>query len=210
MVLQDIWNKAKEHSNGNVFDFFVIAYRELKKESGNNSILFRQFVEKGYQNFKSNKDSEPDILSESEWGDLLGKYQTLVNGYIDYLVSENPPVDLFYQKLWEFIHNPDIFHDEYSSAAGFLLAVKHSLLPYYKLQDGIRMDNESYRKYNKMLEQLINKLRFIVSKDYAQKTEKASVVLSVLDEADSDEEKAVLLARLLDMIAEQKRQDKDD
>lgn len=210
MDLQDIWDTAEKYANGNIFDFLVIVYQELKKESGNRTTLFRKFAERGYQNFANNKDSEPHILSKSDLIDLLGKYQTLVNGYIDYLVSENPSTDLFYQKLWKFIHNPDMFYDEYSSTAGFLLAVKHPMLPYYELPDGIRMDNEIYREYNKRLKQPINKLRFIVSRKYAQKTEKASVVLSVLDEADSDEEKAVLLARLLDMIAEQKNQDEDD
>lgn len=204
MDLQQIIEAAEKQANGNVVDYLVTIYWGLRKEKEKEVLLFQEFVSQHHRRFINNKDSESLILKDWNLGQLFPKYETLTDGFIDYLVSENLPVDEFYTRLWEFIHNKEIFHDELASITGFLMIAKHTLLPYYYLPAGLQMSNDEYREYIKNLEPQIERIHFIVKRTYSQKTEKASAFLSVLEEVNDKKERAVLLSRLLDLMIEQR------
>lgn len=61
------------------------------------------------------------------------------------------------------------------------------------------MSNEDYQAYNKDLKETIKKTRFILFTPTAQKTERASRLLDLLDEVDDKREKAVLMSHILRM-----------
>lgn len=207
MLLENAYEQAVKKANKNIFDFLSDIYFFLKKE--NDCQLLRRFAEEYYDKFNDDKKTEPSILSREVLGVYLKKYRTLVDGYIDYLISEDLQEDLFYQHLWDFIHNTTFFHNENESMIAFILIFWNPLIPYFYFPVGVRMENEEFRECLKKLDQQQHKLYFILQRNYLQKTERASVLLSVLDEVADVKRRSVLLARLLDWVVEDKKQDEE-
>lgn len=207
MLLEDAYEQAVKMANKNIFDFLSEIYIFLKNK--NDTHFLHRFAEEYFDKFNADKKTEPSILSKEAIGVQFERYGTLVDGFIDYLVTEYYPEDIFYQHLWDFIHNRTFFHNEQESMIAFILIFMNPLIPYFYLPIGIQMENEEFRECLKKLEHQQDKLLFILRRNYSQKTERASVLLSVLDELTDEKEKAVLLARLLDWVVEDKKKDEE-
>lgn len=207
MLLEDVYEQAVKKSNNNIFDFLAEIYTYLKNE--NESRRLRQFVEDYFDRFHADKKTEPSFLPKEMLGAQLKRYQTLIDGFIDYLVSEQLQEDVFYQQLWDFTQNKTFFHNDQESRIAFILIFRNPLIPYFYLPVGMQMGNEEFRDCLKKLERQQDKMYFILQRNYLQKTERASVLLSVLDELIDEKERTVLFARLLDWVEEDGKQDEE-
>ena len=80
---------------------------------------------------------------------------------------------MFYKRLWDIIQNP-----LFPTTEAHVFALYHMLidvrLPYFKLDDGLRMSDDQFRKEVQRLHDSRSKLRFIFyAPDIEQKSEKA-------------------------------------
>jgi len=76
-------------------------------------------------------------------------------------------------------------------------------IPFFVLDKGYSMDNDVYARCARKNKEKLSKLKFILSIDFAQKTEEASLILKELENGSDFEEQVVLLSVILNTIRKQ-------
>lgn len=119
---------------------------------------------------------------------LKEKYGDIVNSFIEFFVSQKDSTENFYANIWSSIQNDTFFPTEASKVFAFYYVVIDRRVPYFELDQGYRMSNESYRKLRKKHATLLKKVRYILNTEFEQKTEQASILLQELGIAMPSEE----------------------
>lgn len=119
---------------------------------------------------------------------LKEKYGDIVNSFIEFFVSQKDSIEKFYANMWKSIQNDTFFPTEASKVFAFYYVVIDSRVPYFELDQGYGMSNESYRKLRKKHATLLKKVRYILNAEFEQKTEQASILLQELGVAMPSEE----------------------
>lgn len=111
---------------------------------------------------------------------LKEKYGDIVNSFIEFFVGQKDSTENFYTNMWQSIQNDTFFPTEASKVFAFYYVVIDSRVPYFELDQGYGMSNESYRKLRKKHAALLKKVRYILNTEFEQKTEQASLLLQEL------------------------------
>lgn len=139
------------------------------------------------------------VFSEEDKYQFTSQYGKMLDGFLEALLRENLPCIDFYKKLWEFISKDSLLVEKKQKAFALYYIWIDVRIPYYQLQEGIKMSNEDYQAYNRDLGETIKKARFILFAPTDQKTERASRLVDLLDTLDDKREKAVLMSHILRM-----------
>ena len=138
------------------------------------------------ESFGSSESSEEipidAYITKDELEKLNERYAKLVNDMLAVLLDENPGEDEFYVQLWALVRNP-ILRDEKARAFALFWLLIDKRLPYFHLLEGMRMANEDYGVANRRLRTARAKIRFILAREFDQKTQQADLVLKVIDAA---------------------------
>lgn len=121
-------------------------------------------------------------VSKSEFrkAELEEQYGELVNSFIDFFVQQKFSSTEFYKNLWNTIQNSMFFPDLASKEFAFYYILIDRRVPYYELSDGYPMSNESFKNLYKKHSALVKKIRYILSTEMKQKTERSSLLLKEL------------------------------
>lgn len=119
---------------------------------------------------------------------LKEKYGDIVNSFIEFFVSQKDSTEIFYANMWQAIQSDTFFPTDASKVFAFYYVVIDSRVPYFELDQGYGMSNESYRKLRKKHAALLKKVRYILNTEFEQKTEHASLLLQELGVAMPSEE----------------------
>ena len=169
------------------------------KSSDTPEIELRYFYETYYDSIDS---SEENILethfSEEDSKHLEVQFGKLIDAMLDNTQSRNLPDNEFYATLWNQIINCSYFITDDQRAFALYYIWIDKRIPYYHLSDGMHMSNEAYRKNTEELIDEIKKMRYILNASYlSQKTERASLVLDILEKVNTKEKQVVLLSQLI-------------
>lgn len=193
-----ILNILKEVS-GSRADIAYEIYGMIARCSGHEAEALAFFYEYSEDIESSEEHRIEKVFSEEDKYQFTSQYGKMIDGFLEALLRENLPGNTFYAKLWEFINNDGLLVEKKQKAFALYYIWIDVRIPYYQLQEGIKMSNEDYQAYNKDLKETIKKARFILFTPTAQKTERASRLLDLLDEVDDKREKAVLMSHILRM-----------
>ncbi len=196
MKCKEICRIAQEKSGGNLTDYIAGVYEQISGEP-QAAELFREFVEEEILNFKARKDVKARLFEEPEAQRWFAHKSRLTEGYIDYLSQMDLAEPDFYEKAWDFVDKSDYFSDKTERKLAFRSVCMHPLVPYYQVPEGLHMDEEEYREILKRLLPICCRIRFVFSKMYEQRTERASVLADILKMVSDEREKVVLLAVML-------------
>ncbi|TDL06452.1 hypothetical protein EUA04_17180 [Mycolicibacterium obuense] len=148
-------------------------------------------------NAESSKEIQvPVFINSNEQADLESRFGPVVDQLLDLILSDNHSVVDFYGELWNLVQNP-IFHDRKAKAFAFYWVMIDKRLPYFQIGPGYRMTEEEWRAATKRVSKKLAKLRFILAKDFRQKSEEASLLLQELDEMTDLEERIRALSYLI-------------
>lgn len=148
----------------------------------------------------------PKYFAEDELESLVVMCKELANGIIKNLLFRNLSKETFYQRLWQSLFSENSVLSEEKEkifALGYLWQDKR--IPYYNFGEGIKMSNEEYQKIRKDKKTILDKIDFVLSLDVFQKTQRSSLMLELLEESGSDNEKAVVMSHILDSVQQQAR-----
>lgn len=147
---------------------------------------------------KEASEEEDDIA----WEIMLFEHKcgTLVEGMLDNLMSDGMEEDDFYCALWNEIQESRYFKLEKEKIYAIYEIWTDGRIPYYKLPEGIQMDNEVFGAIIARNLDQIKKIVFILNAKYAQRTERSSLLIRILDSLETEEDKAVILAQILAVI----------
>lgn len=111
---------------------------------------------------------------------LKEKYGELVNSFIEFFVAQQETSEAFYKSMWESIQSDIFFPTDASKVFAFYYVIIDRRVPYFKLEQGYRMSNETYNKLRKKYTTLLKRVRYISNAEFEQKTERASLLLNEL------------------------------
>ena len=184
---------------GEKYDITAEIFRMIKEEKEPDSAL-QYFLMKA-NGIESSEEKEAEIFfTVTEINEYEKKFGKLVEGIIDKLISQKLEEDEFYSQIWNRIERPDSeFETEKEKVFALYKIWMNRKVPYFKLSDGMKMQNEKYKNIatEKMMQ--VKKASFIVNSEFEQRTEKSSLLLDLIEQCESEEEKVVMLALILTM-----------
>lgn len=124
----------------------------------------------------------------------------LIEGILDKIIGQNlEPAD-FYHELWEKgIENNKFLSKEEEKIYALYRIWIDGRIPYFKLEEGICMDRDRFSEIMKEKEEEIKKMIYIFNYNFAQKTERSSQFIKIIDSCKTEEEKAVIMAQILSL-----------
>ena len=138
--------------------------------------------------------SVPDILY------YLPKYKKLVDGIIGFYSTQGYEEDIYYEKLWSVLCNVVADAEGIEKGIALYSVLLNRRTPYYYLGKGTRMSDEQYRAISSELSEPLSKMLYALSLDFSQKTELASLILSMLQGIESEEKQLVFLSQMISTI----------
>ena len=171
------------------------------KELDNPEEGFIYFL-KNADNIETLEEKDVDIFfTKSQLQRLDRQFGRLIDGIINKFVMENHSEKAFYSKLWQNLFVLDNLLDDDQSrkfALGRLwLDVR---IPYFRMEDGIKMSNEEYGNIIQKHRNCIKKIDYILNYPCEQRTETSSRINKVLAQIEDEKEKAVIMSQVIYLI----------
>jgi hypothetical protein len=131
---------------------------------------------------------------------LTESMMRLVDGIISNLISEHFDEAEFYQRLWKATFcNDELFATADKKIFVLYVLAQDGRIPYYKLEPGLKMSDESFKEVVQQNEELLNKVNFALNCQYGQRTELGSILLRLMNSVEDEQARAVVLANILFM-----------
>jgi hypothetical protein len=138
-------------------------------------------------------EAKIDTNQEKE---LVRNYARIVDEMLSALVFRNLGESVFYSELWNLVNNPFFPDDRVKSFALYWILIDEKT-PYFQVGEGIRMSDDEFRVRARSVSRNYAKVRFIVSRKFEQRSERAALVLQELESISDEVDRAVVLALLL-------------
>lgn len=165
-------------------------------------------VELVCDNYGIIRSSEENILkcyiSKEEKEELIREYGKFVDEILNvtlhkayhngYLNGE------FYQTLWIGLCNCGIISSLKERVFALYYVAIDRKVPYFYLKKGVLMNNEEYQKCLLENNASMRKIQFILSSNFSQKTEEASLIIDELINAKSYEDQIILMTCILNTM----------
>lgn len=108
----------------------------------------------------------------------------------------------FYNFLWEKISTDSYFEKDKEKSFALFKVAQMPLMPYVELESPMSMSDEKFGEILEKNENSIIKIRHILSLDFMQKTETASLIVDEIQKGQSYEDKSVIMAVVLSLLEE--------
>lgn len=176
-------------------------YKTISTSGKNAPELFRFFLEKA-DDVTSKDIAKAEVLfTEIDVKEYRKKYGSLTDAFFEKLLAENYSEEQFYNKLWQGINETLFFDTEKARIFAFYYIWIDVRIPYYQLDDGLSMTNKRFSEITDAIKGDIKKARFILKTNiYDAKTNRASVLLNLIEEQSSFENRTVLLAHIISFL----------
>ena len=194
--LQFIISHAKADAN-----LCAVAYQIIKGSVvEERATILEEFV-KGFRGTPTDGSMKlPTVISKTEERSLMERYGSYVDQKIEELIEENLEEKEFYEKLVGFIVSDAMLQDGAAGAIAIFDCVIDKRFPYHRVDvsKALTMDQERYLEIIKTIgDNKLDEIDSALNYDFDQKTERASVVLSLIETRDSYEERVVMMSRVL-------------
>ena len=184
---------------GEQLDVCYQIYKVIVSTLGKEAEALRFFLENSELIEPSNEERVKAIFSKEESLELEEMYVQMINGMLAALLTKNLSVNEFYEELWGAIVDNPILKEEKVKVFALYYIWIDMRIPYFQLDKGIKMSNEEFADITRQRLDDIKKMRFIMTAPLEQKTERASLLLNMLDTVKEKKEKTVLMVHMLAM-----------
>lgn len=195
---------------GELIDCCLYIYNGIKEEPVAQQVECFQTLCEEYGSVKSNETVVLErAITKSELDILTDQYGEYVNQVLNSLLkksySESYSTRQFYHNLWAAFVNGGIVTLEKEYAFAIYYVIIDRKIPYFVLEQGMRMDNRTFENYMVGCRNVIAKLRFILNRDFTQKTEEASLIVRELTKLDTFEEQVIAMVAVLSTLREEQK-----
>ena len=194
--LQFIVAHAKADAN-----LCAVAYEIIKEsEKADRGAILREFIDKYRRTPSDGTVDLPRVIDNLEERRLMGEYGSYVDQKVDELIRENLDETAFYEKLADFIMTDEKLQEESAGAIAIFDCAIDSKFPYHwiDVSKALTMDQEKYIQIQQQVgDDKLDQIESALTYEFEQKTERASVVLSLIEERESYEERVIMMCRVL-------------
>ncbi len=184
-------------ASGSRVDIAYAIYNQIVCSGNRKAENLAFFLEHSENVESSNETHIEKVYSEEDKYQYIKDYGKVIDGTLEALIKKNYEKEKFYDELWLFIEENPLLDSEKLKAFALYYIWIDARVPYFKLDAGIKMPNDEYIKIRKNMLNDIKKARFILNCPTAQKTERASRLVKMLDNLSEEKEKAVFMAQIL-------------
>lgn len=161
-----------------------------------------QYVCELWSTIKSSKEIDvPEKISKAKYEKMKSLYGEAVDAallaYTRKGLLEGWDREQFYSHLWEFISTNIMWSSMEEKAFALYYIAIDARTPYYNVGTGLKMSGDDYSKIQDEIFEAIREFRFIIALDFPQRTEEASLVLNIINRMNTEEQKIVLLSRII-------------
>lgn len=194
--LQFIISHAKADVN-----LCAVAYQVIKGSSPEErATILEEFVT-GFRGTPTDGSMKlPTVITKTEERSLMERYGSYVDQKIEELIEDNLEEHEFYEKLAEFIVSDSMLQNGTTGAIAIFDCVIDKRFPYHRVDVSmaLTMDQERYLEIIKTIgDDKLAQIDSALNYDFNQKTESASVVLSLIEARENYEERVVMMSRVL-------------
>lgn len=182
---------------GEQIDICYHIYKLISSVEGKEPELLRFFYENSEMIESSDEERVEVMFSEGERRSLEECYGKMVNGLLEATLRKKLPVEEFYQALWKAIAENPVLEDEKEKVFAVYYIWIDVRIPYFELEQGIKMSNADFMEITKKRLEDIKRIRFIMTAPLEQKTERASLLLKMLEGVPDEKERTVLMAQIM-------------
>ena len=185
-------------ADGTMFDVCHGYYNLFLKNETNISVAAQKFSILLCWDRQTDKTKRlPAIHPQESYLEKINAIKNTTSTILGNLIKANLEESEFYLSLWEAINGKAFFATDLDTVCAIIYLCNSSRIPYYKLDDGLKMENDEFSKIANDSFEYLQKMIFILSVGYEQRTEFASLLLKVLDEVNDYKTKVVLFANLI-------------
>lgn len=141
----------------------------------------------------------PVYVNRSEQKKLDNKYSNVIDEMFEVLLEENKDELEFYSDFWDLTLNP-IFRSDEARYFAFYWVMIDRRIPYFQITPGFRMSEESWQATGKRIRTTQNRIRFLLARTHAQRSEEASLVLREIDSCEAPEDRIRALAYVISSL----------
>ncbi len=204
----DKYIELLETWDGEFEDLCFEIYSMLKMETEADIFDCFQFICEKIGDIDSDESRKIDTyFTENEiedLKDLYGKYiDETINSVRKKVVSQKLQVKDFYHLLWQLVFQNSILISEKEKAFGLLWILADNGIPFYNVGEPLSMENDEYKSILENNKESIERIKYILSVPFEQRTEVASLILQELENKEYKVQ-SVLLSQALAMHSKKK------
>ena len=177
----------------------AVAYKMMKDcDSDERSQIFEEFIKSVRRDESDGSMKLPVVITKREEANLMSRYGSYVDQKLEQLLKEDLDESEFYTKLADFIFNDEMLQDGKAGSIAIFDCVIDKRLPYHKLDttSAITMDSDQFAEVMKSIgDEALEAIDSAMTHDFEQKTERAGVVLALIESRESREERVAMLIR---------------
>lgn len=196
--LMEQLEKFLRTARGNKFDQSAVVYKMIK-EAEEPQELLEYFLDKMCYLESSQEEEVEAFFTAAQIQVLQKEFDILLDGILNKLISKHLDKKAFYCELWKNLESDILFEKEEQKIYALYRIWIDKRIPYFQIEDGIKMSDEEFQKVTKKQNELLHEIVFVMNCSYIQKTERSGKLLGLLDKCEDNREKSVLLAYILDI-----------
>ncbi len=178
----------------------AVAYKMMKTcDSEERVLAFEEFIKSVRRDESDESMKLPVVITKREEANLMSRYGSYVDQKLERLLKENMEERDFYTKLTDFIFNDEMLQDVKAGSIAIFDCVIDRRLPFHKLDmtSAITMDNDQFAGVMKAIgNETLEAIDSAMSHHFNQRTERAGVVLALIESRERREERAAMLIRV--------------
>ena len=179
----------------------AVAYQLIKgSETSERGKILEEFIT-GFKSTPTDGTMKLPIgINKAEEQSLMKRYGSYVDQKIEELINENLEESEFYAKLADFIVSDEMLQDGTAGAIAIFDCAIDKRFPYHwvDVSKALTMDQENFLEIiNTIGDSKLDQIDSALTYDFKLKTERASVVLSLIEARENYEERVVMMSRVL-------------
>lgn len=174
---------------------------EAKENSETQLTIFKTFLTLfDIGDFSLDAKNTPEIFAakgetEQDIDVIIGVANNVISNLVERKVTE----DDFYINLLNRLLDHGFLQNELRQAIFLQCVWLDNRIPYYQLGEGSHIgNNEEFKRIYKEIEPSINKGRYIINAKLQYKTQRASLLMDIADSLDTNEQRMVFWASIID------------
>lgn len=172
-------------------------YGRIQKENEPQA-AFRYFLENADEINSTKEEDAEQIFTATEVQQLGKKCDSLIEGILKRFISENVSETEFYDRLWtDGICGNTLLQNDREKIYALYKIWQDGRIPYFQLEEGLTMANEQFGECCNKNRELIKKAFFIINSSFSQRSQQSDLLLKILGECDTNEDRVVVMAQIL-------------
>lgn len=177
-------------------DITAMIYEQIIAEE-DPSAAFQYFLEHADDIISAKTVSVSPRYTASQIHELKHWCEDYVKGILSSALKRGGSAKEFYMLLWDTINENSMLPGPDEIIFAIYMIWMNDCIPYFELENGLRMTNEQFRDIAQKNRTQIKKVNYILAAPLKQRTETCSLLLRVLSECETEADRAVVMAQVV-------------